>query len=73
MQAGGREMAKLRAETLQNWAREAQDLELPPERAAALAAVLDSLALAVGHPRLPFDCEPAEFLRAQRRWLGETR
>lgn len=64
-------MAKLRAETLQNWAREAQDIELSHERAASLAAALDSLAMAAGHPALPFDCEPAAFLRAQHRWLGE--
>lgn len=64
-------MAKIRAETLQSWLREAQDIELPQERAASLAASLDSLAAAAGHRAPPFDCEPAGFLRAQRRWLGE--
>lgn len=66
-------MAKLRAETVQNWSREAQDLEVARERAAGLAASLDSLATAAaaGRRALPFDCEPADFLRAQRRWLGE--
>jgi hypothetical protein len=66
-------MAKLRAETVQNWAREAQDLELSPARAAALADSLDPLAAVAAAARaaLPFDCEPALFLRAQRRWQGE--
>lgn len=66
-------MARMRAETVQNWVREAQDLDITRERAAALAASLDSLiaAAAEGRRALPFDCEPADFLRAQRRWLGE--
>lgn len=66
-------MAKLRAETLRNWAREGQDIELSHERAAALAASIESLMAAAGRRALPFDCEPADFLRAQRRWLGERR
>ncbi|MGH7037321.1 MAG: hypothetical protein ACREE4_21195 [Stellaceae bacterium] len=66
-------MAKLRAETLENWSREAHGIELSPERAAALAAAIESLLAAAGHRAPPFDCEPADFLRAQRRWLGEWR
>jgi hypothetical protein len=67
MEAG---MAKLRAETLASWSREAQDLELSRERAAALADSLEPLAAAAAtaRPTLPFDCEPADFVRAQRRW-----
>jgi hypothetical protein len=67
MEAG---MAKLRAETLESWSREAQDLELSRERAAALVDSLEPLAAAAkaARPALPFDCEPADFVRAQRRW-----
>ena len=63
-------MAKLRAETLENWSREVQDLELSRGRAAALADSLEPLAAAAAaaRPALPFDCEPADFVRAQRRW-----
>lgn len=64
-------MAKLQAETLRNWAREAQGFELTPERAAALSASLESLKAVAGRRSVPFDCEPAAFLGAQRRWLGE--
>jgi phosphoribosylamine-glycine ligase len=68
-----KEMAKLQAETVQSWAREVQDLELSSARAAALAAMLEPLAAAAAAARraLPFDCEPALFLRAQQRWQGE--
>ena len=62
-------MAKLRAETVQNWAREAQGLELSRERAEAIADSLNAAAEAA-RPALPLDCEPADFLRAQRRWQG---
>jgi|GEM_PF-3493998 hypothetical protein len=66
-------MAKLQAETVQSWARAAQDLDLSPERAAALADSLDRLAAAAAAARraLPFDCEPALFWRVQRRWQGD--
>jgi aspartyl-tRNA(Asn)/glutamyl-tRNA(Gln) amidotransferase subunit A len=50
MEAG---MAKLRAETLASWSREAQDLELSRERAAALADSLEPLAAAAATARLP--------------------
>ncbi|HJU20196.1 MAG TPA: hypothetical protein VJ770_27395 [Stellaceae bacterium] len=68
-------MARLRAETLENWAREAQGIELSHERAAALADSLEPLAAAAQAARraLPFDCEPALFLRVQRRWQGGER
>ena len=63
-------MTRLQAETVQDWARAAQGLELSLERAAALADSLAPLAAAAAaaRPALVFDCEPARFLRAQRRW-----
>jgi hypothetical protein len=66
-------MTRLPAETVQDWARAAQGLELSPERAAALADSLAPFAAvaAAARPALVFDCEPALFLRAQRRWREE--
>ena len=63
-------MTRLRAETVQDWARQAQGIELSLERAAALADSLAPLAAAAtaGRAALAFDCEPALFLRVQRRW-----
>ncbi len=67
-------MAGLQAETVQRWARESQDLEIPQAEAAAIAAAIEPLAAgARAAPRLPFDSEPADFLKAQRRWRGGGR
>lgn len=67
-------MAKLRAETVRLWGREALDLEISSERAAQIAESIDPLAGAARQARaLPFDSEPADFQRAQRRWQGGGR
>jgi hypothetical protein len=67
-------MAGLQAETVRRWGRESQDLEILEAEAAAIAAGIEPLAAgARAAPRLPFDSEPADFLKAQRRWLGGRR
>jgi len=68
-------MAGLTAETVRNWAKEAQDIAVPPADAAATARAVETLAAAARKAAgaLPFDAEPAEFLTAQRRWLRQAR
>ena len=68
-------MAGLTAETVRNWAQEAQDIALTEGEAAATARAVEILATAAREAArtLPFDAEPAEFLKAQRRWLGPRR
>ena len=68
-------MAQLRGETVRQWTAEAQDLDLPPERATQIAAAIESIAAAARQAAkaLPFDSEPADFVKAQRRWLGPRR
>jgi hypothetical protein len=65
-------MAQLRGETLRQWTTEAQDLDLPSDRAAQIAAAIEPIAAAARQAAkaLPFDSEPADFVRAQRRWHG---
>jgi len=68
-------MAGLSAETVQRHAREAQDIEVSDERAATIAAAIEPLAAAARREAasLAFESEPADFLRAQRRWLEAAR
>ena len=68
-------MAGLTAETVRNWAKEAQDIAVSEADAAATARAVETLATAARKAAggLPFDAEPAEFLKAQRRWLGKAR
>jgi hypothetical protein len=63
-------MAGLRGETLREWAREAQDLDIAAERAAGLATAVEQLnaPARAAEKALPFDSEPALFVLAQRRW-----
>ena len=66
-------MAQLRGETVRQWAQEAQGIEIPPERAGQVAAAIGPLAAVAraAERNLPFDCEPAAFVVAQRRWSGQ--
>ena len=68
-------MAGITAEIVQRYAREAQDIEISAERAATIAAALEPLTAAARREAagLPFESEPADFLRAQRRWLEARR
>lgn len=68
-------MAGLSAESVQRYGREAQDIELSDERAARIAAALEPLTAAAKREAttLAFESEPADFLRAQRRWLEAGR
>jgi hypothetical protein len=68
-------MAGMTADTIRNWAKEAQDLTLAEAEAASVARAIETLAAAAraAAAALPFDCEPAEYLRAQRRWLRGAR
>jgi hypothetical protein len=68
-------MAGLSAESVQRYAREAQDIEISGERAATIAAALEPLTAAARREAatLAFESEPADFLRAQRRWLEGAR
>jgi hypothetical protein len=68
------EMAGLQAETVRRWARESQDIEIPEAESAAIAAGIEPLAAVLrAAPRLLFDSEPADFVKAQHRWLGGAR
>ena len=66
-------MAQLRGETVRNWAAEAQGLDIAAERAAQIAAAIEPINVAAQQAAkaVPFDSEPADFVRAQRRWLGQ--
>ncbi|HVH75395.1 MAG TPA: hypothetical protein VM755_10845 [Stellaceae bacterium] len=68
-------MAGLSADTVQRYAREAQDIEISGERAATIAAAVEPLTGAARREaaKLAFESEPADFLRAQRRWLEAKR
>lgn len=68
-------MAGITADTVQRYAREAQDIEMSGERAATIAAAVEPLAAAARREAasLPFESEPSDFLRAQRRWLEVKR
>lgn len=68
-------MAGLRGETVRHWAREAQDIEFAPEHAAGIARAIEPVAVAAkkAGAALPFDSEPADFVRAQRRWVEKLR
>ena len=68
-------MAGLSAESVQRYAREAQDIEISGERAATIAAAIEPLMAAARREAatLPFESEPADFLRVQRRWLEAGR
>ena len=65
-------MAQLQGETVRQWTAEAQDIELRAERAAEIAAAISPIAAAARRAAgaLRFDSEPADFVRAQRRWAG---
>jgi hypothetical protein len=67
-------MAELRGETVRNWTAEAQGLDTAPERAQQIAAAVAPLTTAArqAERKLPFDCEPAAFVVAQRRWAGKA-
>ena len=68
-------MAGLMADTVRDWAKQAQDIVLGEGEAAAVARAIETLAASAREAAraLPFDSEPADFLRAQRRWLGPRR
>lgn len=68
-------MAGLRPETVQIWGREAQDLEISPDRAAAIAKFVETVAATArtAARSIPFDSEPADFIRALHRWAGRRR
>jgi len=68
-------MAGLSADTVQRYAREAQDIEISAERAATIAAAVEPLTAAARREAaaLAFESEPCDFLRAQRRWLEAKR
>jgi hypothetical protein len=68
-------MAGMTADTVRDWSREAQDIALSDVEAAAVARTVETLAVAAraAGAALPFDSEPADYLRAQRRWLGGRR
>jgi hypothetical protein len=65
----------LRPETVRSWVREAQDLDITPERAAAIAKLIDPVATIArtAARSVTFDSEPGDFLRALRRWAGERK
>ena len=65
-------MAQLRGETVRQWGAEAQDIDIPPERAGQIASAVGPLAAVAraAERHLPFDCEPAAFVVAQHRWSG---
>jgi hypothetical protein len=68
-------MAGLSADTVQRYAREAQDIEISDERAATIAAAVEPLTATARREAaaLAFESEPSDFLRAQRRWLEAKR
>jgi hypothetical protein len=68
-------MAGLRPETVQTWGREAQDLEITSDRAAAIASFVDAIAamLRAASISVPFGSEPSDFLGALHRWRGGRR
>jgi hypothetical protein len=68
-------MAGLRGETVRQWAKEAQDLDFAGDHAAGIARAIEPVAAAAraAEKAVPFDSEPADFDRAQRRWLGPRR
>ena len=68
-------MAGLRGETVRQWAREAQDIEFAGDHAAGIARAIEPVAAAAraAEKAVPFDSEPADFVRAQRRWQGPAR
>ncbi|HEV2303261.1 MAG TPA: hypothetical protein VGR91_16965 [Stellaceae bacterium] len=68
-------MAGISADTVQRYGREAQDIEISSERAATIAAAVEPLMAAARREAasLAFESEPADFLRAQRRWLEVRR
>ena len=68
-------MAGLTEGTTRDWAREAQGIVLSESEAASMARAIEMLAATAraAAGSMPFDSEPAEYLRAQRRWLGPRR
>jgi hypothetical protein len=68
-------MAGLRAETIQVWGREAQDLEISDERAIEIRKTIEAVARVArtAAPSIPFDAEPADFIRALHRWAGNRK
>lgn len=63
-------MLELKPETLQLWAREAQDFGLSDERAVVIAKFIGDIAKLATAASLAvhFDAEPADFLHSLQRW-----
>jgi hypothetical protein len=68
-------MTGLRPETIMNWGREAQDIEVTVERAPIIAEFVNAVATTARNARsaIPFEAEPADFLRALKRWRRQRR
>jgi hypothetical protein len=58
-----------------NWGREAQDIEVAVERAPIIAEFVNAICTTARDARnaIPFEAEPADFLRALKRWRRQRR